>query len=594
MIISRKQYNELKEKVENLERLLNGGKGSGNFGHAGRPGEVGGSAPSGSGGVGGGKEARPRDAGPSGGAIDYVYTDSRSAYADGFDILEDAQDYIVEKAQDPYSGGLGEDIAMAYEDDARDLLDLPSREEEAEGAEMSMSDMADLQDQIAETIRAKSWDELQSDLGESSIKGAFDYGLDKGGYKFAKGRGDKGVPGGMSNDQLDKELKDFMVDFGIQDHYGAISAAKDGDFKTAWRNLSYDMRDKLKDEYDYDPMRENAFKGATTNDFVPRPEELYKNGGKGSGNFGHAGRPGEIGGSAPSGVSGGIGSRSTDKKIESYQEKALENLGLTDIEKMTDKDWENVRTEMTRLIAERRAKHSGEEATGIDPQENLQTAMASVYKIKGAHERVEGGRLVTDESLATNKEYKEALKKAEQAVDAVRKIDEQSDDWETQRKVAKVKRIDEKIGKKALVTTKDTEGFYTRDFMDKDGKEYYYDSTTEQVREKGTGNYMLSPAEKKAAKDGDWGNRYELTGAQIKKKLKDYGINTDGLSVSKGRGGYETAWHIKGSGIKTDLKGVERITKSKLEDISRDERSGEILAGGNTFVFVDDTDRWGH
>lgn len=37
-------YNRLKEKVDNLERLLNGGPGSGNFGHAGRPGKVGGSS----------------------------------------------------------------------------------------------------------------------------------------------------------------------------------------------------------------------------------------------------------------------------------------------------------------------------------------------------------------------------------------------------------------------------------------------------------------------------------------------------------------------------------------------------------------------
>lgn len=37
-------YNELMKKVEKLEKLVNGGKGSGNFGHAGRPGEVGGSA----------------------------------------------------------------------------------------------------------------------------------------------------------------------------------------------------------------------------------------------------------------------------------------------------------------------------------------------------------------------------------------------------------------------------------------------------------------------------------------------------------------------------------------------------------------------
>ena len=43
-MITKKQYNELRLKIENLERLLNGGKGSGNWGHSGRPGEVGGSA----------------------------------------------------------------------------------------------------------------------------------------------------------------------------------------------------------------------------------------------------------------------------------------------------------------------------------------------------------------------------------------------------------------------------------------------------------------------------------------------------------------------------------------------------------------------
>ena len=40
-------YNQLKQKLEEIEKSLNGGKGSGNFGHAGRPGEVGGSAPEG-------------------------------------------------------------------------------------------------------------------------------------------------------------------------------------------------------------------------------------------------------------------------------------------------------------------------------------------------------------------------------------------------------------------------------------------------------------------------------------------------------------------------------------------------------------------
>ena len=46
--MDRQEYEKIKAKIENLEKAINGGKGSGNWGHAGRPGEIGGSAPSGS------------------------------------------------------------------------------------------------------------------------------------------------------------------------------------------------------------------------------------------------------------------------------------------------------------------------------------------------------------------------------------------------------------------------------------------------------------------------------------------------------------------------------------------------------------------
>lgn len=49
MKISKEQYEKLKNKIDNLELALNGGKGSGNFGHAGRKGERGGSLPKGEG-----------------------------------------------------------------------------------------------------------------------------------------------------------------------------------------------------------------------------------------------------------------------------------------------------------------------------------------------------------------------------------------------------------------------------------------------------------------------------------------------------------------------------------------------------------------
>lgn len=45
--MEKETYNSLVGKVEILSKLINGGKGSGNFGHGGRPGKVGGSSQSG-------------------------------------------------------------------------------------------------------------------------------------------------------------------------------------------------------------------------------------------------------------------------------------------------------------------------------------------------------------------------------------------------------------------------------------------------------------------------------------------------------------------------------------------------------------------
>jgi len=53
MKLTREQYNFVKQKLEELEKEINGGKGSGNFGHSGRPGYVGGS---GKGGLSSGKK----------------------------------------------------------------------------------------------------------------------------------------------------------------------------------------------------------------------------------------------------------------------------------------------------------------------------------------------------------------------------------------------------------------------------------------------------------------------------------------------------------------------------------------------------------
>lgn len=60
------------------------------------------------------------------------------------------------------------------------------------------------------------------------------------------------------------------------------------------------------------------------------------------------------------------------------------------------------------------------------------------------------------------------------------------------------------------------------------------------------------------------------------------------MSVKTSRGGYESAVRVKVKSSKAlkVLGKIEHIADD-LEKVDYDERTGEILAGGNTFVFVD-------
>ena len=75
-------------------------------------------------------------------------------------------------------------------------------------------------------------------------------------------------------------------------------------------------------------------------------------------------------------------------------------------------------------------------------------------------------------------------------------------------------------------------------------------------------------------------------GAKIRAELKAAGIPARAVSVRVSDAGYETAVRVKIKDINVDRDVVERIAK-QYREVDRDERSGEILAGGNTFVFVD-------
>ena len=75
-------------------------------------------------------------------------------------------------------------------------------------------------------------------------------------------------------------------------------------------------------------------------------------------------------------------------------------------------------------------------------------------------------------------------------------------------------------------------------------------------------------------------------GAEIRAKIKAAGIPARSVSVRVQYAGYSTSINVRIKDISVGRKQVEKIAK-EYRDVSYDERSGEILEGGNTYVFVD-------
>lgn len=230
----RKKSNSVGEK----NPFLNGGAGSGNFGHAGRPGEVGGSAPSGAGGVS--RETTERTSVKK--AADKVYDDPRGEYSDGFDSLQRATDYLISKVGE--MEGIGEEISMEYEEDARKRLGMPSRDEENDGASVYMSEVADLQSEISSDVADSG---LQR-LSEAAVDEALDCALRQGGVEYALAQSRLEKSGQDPYEAMDT-LSGFMLDFDLRDNYGAKNFAESGDFRTAWRSIAQELADNIDDEY---------------------------------------------------------------------------------------------------------------------------------------------------------------------------------------------------------------------------------------------------------------------------------------------------------------------------------------------------------
>ena len=71
----------------------------------------------------------------------------------------------------------------------------------------------------------------------------------------------------------------------------------------------------------------------------------------------------------------------------------------------------------------------------------------------------------------------------------------------------------------------------------------------------------------------------------IRTALKEAGFNQKQISVKKQFGGYSVAFYVTIRDANIDKSTIENIV-NKFKSIDYDERTGEILAGGNDYVFV--------
>ena len=75
-------------------------------------------------------------------------------------------------------------------------------------------------------------------------------------------------------------------------------------------------------------------------------------------------------------------------------------------------------------------------------------------------------------------------------------------------------------------------------------------------------------------------------GDSLRDALKKEGWSRKQISVSKGKGTYNRVYHVTVKDLMLPIVSVEKVAK-KFENLDYDERTGEILSGGNTMIFVE-------
>jgi hypothetical protein len=265
---------------EELHRGLttHGGAGSGNFGHAGRPGEVGGSAPDTGGSYGGEREYRQDLQG------EFWIQYGRSLFADG-DIGDmNHEGYAIDSAQREVIDAMG---ASEFSDDEYADWD---------GFEAWLDEQYEEdQDKIAAALKeAGVSDELyQAALGMGDVRA---FAIEHWGW--IRLAGNDAQMGALTKSSLDNLAN------GIDDAYQNEDLDNQS-FNIETKTGYYtDVPWSVLESGDVGAMREykqhgmGGWGGAENR----RKRRMVLHGGKGSGNFGHKGRPGEVGGSGPGDV----------------------------------------------------------------------------------------------------------------------------------------------------------------------------------------------------------------------------------------------------------------------------------------------------
>lgn len=359
-------FNALKEKFFNYITEMNGGKGSGNWGHSGRPGLVGGSA------AGGGKSSKSkksRRSSKSKSSEPSVIEPTKIEAGELPDSTDKTGKYTeAEKGAveqyvsgdmmwvNQYLRGRMPDDVVLQPDEKKFIEDLKSATSKPIGKDMTLYRAVDAQALFGEMTDSQFWRVQDYLRGEDMT----DDGLDTAITILDRGRDVDIVEKGFMSTTKDKDMATGWGDFTGSDKpvvlelkvpkgtkgvdLGEVMPELDklmGQSEVllhpgvTYRITGFRVDDGLIFTADVKGQQNNRV-GVAKENFAK-----YLNGGKGSGNWGHAGRPGKVGGSAASGGTSKKSRRSGSSKKDSEGANKTPKLS-DDVQKKLDSAKERV------------------------------------------------------------------------------------------------------------------------------------------------------------------------------------------------------------------------------------------------------------